>query len=89
MAWDAQIEQAFKNVDLALKTAGVKEGWKAVYRINSFHIPFSPEVIEKMGEQTALWMPDHRPIWTAVEVPRLGLQGMTVEIEVCAYVGKE
>ena len=83
----AQIEQAFKNVDIALRHAGGK-GWKQVYRVRSYHIPLNEEVLEKMKTEYQKWCPDHKPIWTAVEVPKLGLGNMKVEIEVAAHVGQ-
>ena len=85
---NAQIEQAFKNVDIALRHAGAAKGWNQVFRVTSYHIPLNGEVIEKMKSEFQKWMPDHRPIWTTIEVPKLGLESMKVEIEVVAHVGK-
>ena len=31
-------------------------------------------------------MPDHRPVWTCVEITKLGIEGMQIEIEVEALV---
>ncbi|KAF5857403.1 hypothetical protein ETB97_005787, partial [Aspergillus alliaceus] len=42
-----QIEQAFVNVDTALKGAGSK-GWPQVYRINSYHIQLDQEAQDAM-----------------------------------------
>ncbi|KAI5369833.1 Putative YjgF/YER057c/UK114 family, RutC-like superfamily protein [Septoria linicola] len=39
---NAQIDQAFANVDLALKTAGGK-GWSQVFRVNTYHVPINGE----------------------------------------------
>jgi enamine deaminase RidA (YjgF/YER057c/UK114 family) len=33
-----------------------------------------------------LHMPDHRPVWTCVEIRKLGVPGMKVEIEVEAVL---
>ncbi|KFY46355.1 hypothetical protein V494_00483 [Pseudogymnoascus sp. VKM F-4513 (FW-928)] len=80
-----QIDQAFKNVELCLKDAGGK-GWTQVYRVNSYHTEFGPEVLAHMAENFRKWMPDHKPIWTAVGVAKLGGgEGMHVEIEVIAH----
>jgi enamine deaminase RidA (YjgF/YER057c/UK114 family) len=78
-----QIEQAFKNVELALKDAGGK-GWEQVYRINSYHVPLDEEAIAIMAEQMKKWMPSHQPIWTCVGVAQLAEKEMKVEIEVVA-----
>jgi enamine deaminase RidA (YjgF/YER057c/UK114 family) len=31
------------------------------------------------------WMPDHKPVWTAVGIKELGAEAMHIEIEVEAY----
>ncbi|KAB8225797.1 Endoribonuclease L-PSP/chorismate mutase-like protein [Aspergillus novoparasiticus] len=81
---NAQIDQAFANVDLALKTAGGK-GWTQVYRVNSYHVPINNEALEAMVRNFRRWMPDHEPLWTCVGVTRLGEDDMRVEIEVVAH----
>ncbi|KAL6409272.1 hypothetical protein AUP68_05644 [Ilyonectria robusta] len=80
----AEIEQAFRNVDLALKTAGGK-GWSQVFRVTSYHTDLTNEVTALMGENFKKWMPDHQPIWTEIGVAKLGAEGMNVEIEVVAH----
>lgn len=81
---NAQIDQAFSNVDLCLKDAGGK-GWEQVFRVNSYHVPLNNEALEAMVRNFAKWMPDHKPIWTCVGVTRLGEDDMRVEIEVVAH----
>lgn len=81
---NAQIDQAFANVDLTLKDAGGK-GWSQVFRVNSYHIPLNDEALEAMVRNFKKWMPDHQPIWTCVGVTRLGMDDMRVEIEVVAH----
>lgn len=81
---DAQIDQAFQNVELALKTAGGK-GWSQVFRVNSYHIPMDNEALGAMVRNFKRWMPDHEPIWTCVGVVKLGEDAMKVEIEVSAH----
>lgn len=80
----AEIEQAFRNVDLALKMAGGK-GWSQVFRVNSHHTDLTNEVTALMSENFKKWMPDHQPIWTEIGVAKLGAEGMNVEIEVLAH----
>ncbi|KPM40207.1 hypothetical protein AK830_g6352 [Neonectria ditissima] len=79
-----EIDQAFRNVDLALKTAGGK-GWSQVFRVNSYHTEITPEVTGLMAEYFKKWMPDHQPIWTEIGVAKLGADNMHVEIEVSAH----
>ncbi|GAA6038817.1 hypothetical protein JCM8097_002910 [Rhodosporidiobolus ruineniae] len=75
---DAQIDKAFENVDLALKTAGGK-GWEQVFRVNS------KEAERAMLRNFQKYCPNHKPIWTCVGVTRLGEDDMRVEIEVQAH----
>ncbi|KAF4547621.1 Hypothetical protein D9617_39g039570 [Elsinoe fawcettii] len=60
---NAQIDQAFENVDLNLKDAGGK-GWSQVFRVNSYHVPLNNEALYAMVRNFKKWMPDHQPIWT-------------------------
>ncbi|KAI1767999.1 endoribonuclease L-PSP [Hypoxylon sp. FL1150] len=78
---DAQIDRAFANVDIALKAAGGK-GWEQVFRVNSYHIPLNQQAQEAMVRNFKKWMPNHKAIWTCVQVSRLGED---VEVEVQAY----
>lgn len=81
---NAQIDQAFANVELNLKDAGGK-GWSQVYRVNSYHVPLNDEALDAMVKNFRKYMPDHQPIWTCVGVTRLGDDDMRVEIEVVAH----
>lgn len=81
---NAQIDQAFANVDLCLKDAGGK-GWEQVFRVNSYHLPLNDEAMKAMVRNFEKWMPNHRPLWTCVGVTRLGEDDMRVEIEVSAH----
>ncbi|KAL7904932.1 Endoribonuclease L-PSP/chorismate mutase-like protein [Trichoderma velutinum] len=81
---DAQIDQAFANVERALKDAGGK-GWSQVYRINTYHVPISNEALGAVTRNIRQYMPEHQPIWTAVGVARLAEDDMLIEIEVVAH----
>lgn len=81
---NAQIDQAFETVDVNLRDAGGK-GWEQVFRVNSYHLPLNDEALKAMTRNFQKWMPNHRPIWTAVGVQRLGLDDMRVEVEVVAH----
>ena len=81
-----QVDQAFSNVDLALRKAGGK-GWEQVYKIRAFVAPgMHGEVLEAFLRNLKKWCPDHEPASTAVGVSELYL-GMNMEIEVTAYLG--
>ncbi|RAH63439.1 L-PSP endoribonuclease family protein [Aspergillus piperis CBS 112811] len=81
---NAQIDQAFKNVELNLKNAGGK-GWEQVFRVNSYHVPINNEALDAMVRNFKQYMPNHEPLWTCVGVTRLGEDDMRVEIEVVAH----
>ncbi|KAK1754058.1 Endoribonuclease L-PSP/chorismate mutase-like protein [Echria macrotheca] len=86
-----EIDQAFANVELALKHAG-GAGWSQVYKMRLYVIEshwtdeaFFGRIIENMKK----WMPDHQPLLTGVCVSKLGAgpsAGMRVEIEAVAHV---
>ncbi|KAL4877089.1 Endoribonuclease L-PSP/chorismate mutase-like protein [Aspergillus karnatakaensis] len=81
---NAQIDQAFANVDLNLRDAGGK-GWSQVFRVTTYHVPLNSEAHEAVVRNFKKWMPDHGPVWTEVGVARLGHDDMRFEIEVSAY----
>ncbi|KAJ5196775.1 hypothetical protein N7449_007254 [Penicillium cf. viridicatum] len=45
---NAQIDQAFANVDLNLKHGGGKGG-EQVFQLNSYHVPINDEALEADG----------------------------------------
>lgn len=81
-----QIRATFQNVEKALKNAG-GTGWNQVIAVRSYHIDLdnSFELVVEMFKE---FMPDHRPVWVAVGVARLG-EGLHVEIEAEAYDNSE
>jgi enamine deaminase RidA (YjgF/YER057c/UK114 family) len=82
-----QIENALGSIETLLRDAGCSNGWSDVYQIRSYHTNLDSDAFftmvakikEKCGEA-------HRPIWTAVGIDRLGLEGMKVEVEVEAIL---
>lgn len=82
---DAEIDQAFSNVDLALREAGGK-GWSQVISVRSYHIPVDDKATDAMVRNLKHWCGEgQRPIWTELGVTTLGAEGMRVEIEVEAW----
>ena len=79
----AEIDQAFRNVDLAIRTAGGK-GWSQVFRLVSYHVVLDDDVFKAMIRNLKEWIPDHQPIWTCIGVAKLAYPEMNVEIEVVA-----
>jgi enamine deaminase RidA (YjgF/YER057c/UK114 family) len=79
-----EMDQAFANVDLALRDAGGK-GWSQVYRVKLyFTMELNDESVGALVRNLKKWMPEHQPILTGVGVPTLGQEGMRVEVEVSA-----
>ncbi|CAH0051430.1 unnamed protein product [Clonostachys solani] len=80
-----QIDQIFKNIDLALKDAGGK-GWSQVYRITAYYIPDTQhEDLMHMCNNIKKWIPGKEPLLTCVGVAKLTMEGMFMEIEVAAH----
>ncbi|KAL4753421.1 hypothetical protein BDW72DRAFT_168992 [Aspergillus terricola var. indicus] len=80
-----QIDQAFANINALLRATGGK-GWSQVYKVRSYHLTLDVEAQDSMVRNFGKWMPEHKPLWTCVQVGRLAGDGMKVEIEVEAHV---
>jgi enamine deaminase RidA (YjgF/YER057c/UK114 family) len=80
---EGQIELAFKNVELVLQHAGLK-GWENVYLIRSYHVGIERS-LEGFVQASRKFCPNHAPLWTCIETPKLGDPKMLIEIEVEAY----
>ncbi|KAJ4990934.1 RutC family protein YjgH 2 [Stagonosporopsis vannaccii] len=80
-----QVELALENVERALKAVDNSLTWRNVYAIRSYHTDID-ESAELCIEGWRRVMPDHRPVWTCVEITKLGIEGMQIEIEVEALV---
>ena len=81
----AQIAQAFENVLSALRAADNSVTWANVISVRSYHIDVA-QSFDLMTENFKRLGPNHLPVWTCVEVSKLGLDGMVVEMEVEAAV---
>jgi enamine deaminase RidA (YjgF/YER057c/UK114 family) len=76
-----QVELALENVEKALQTVDKSLDWKNVYAIRSYHTNID-ESADLCIEGWRGVMPNHRPVWTCVEITKLGIEGMQIEIEV-------
>jgi enamine deaminase RidA (YjgF/YER057c/UK114 family) len=79
-----QVNQAFSNVDLALRTAGGK-GWSQVYKIRIFTTAWD-EGYEPLLKSLKKWCGDNKPTMTVIGVDKLAFD-MKMEIEVDAHLG--
>lgn len=78
-----QVELAFENVDRVLQAAGLR-GWEDVYLLRSYHVDMGSSYDYVVNSLKAR-IPDHRPVWTAIAVPRLAFPTMLIELEVEAH----
>ncbi|KAI8813054.1 Endoribonuclease L-PSP/chorismate mutase-like protein [Cladochytrium replicatum] len=81
----AEVDQAFANVEHALKQAG-GDGWSQVYKVRVYCAPFDAEVVGHFVRNLKKYCPDHQPLLTGVGVSAL-YNNMRLEIEVAAHVG--
>ncbi|KAJ6105103.1 YjgF-like protein [Penicillium sp. IBT 18751x] len=79
----SQIDLAFANVDRVLQSHGLR-GWEDVYSWRSYAVGMD-EAMQYLVPKIRERVPAHRPVWTALSVPRLGLEKMLIEIEVEAF----
>lgn len=81
---EKQVAIAFENVEKALKEVDPRLSWENVYAVRSYHINME-ETFDIVTGNFKRVLPDHRPIWTCMEIGKLGIEGMVIEIEVEAY----
>ncbi|CAK1363957.1 uncharacterized protein RHO25_005900 [Cercospora beticola] len=79
-----EIDQAFRNVDMAVKEAG-GSGIEQVYKLNIYFAPLTEGAMEPCGAALKEWFPKHAPLLTGIGVEKLALEGMRVEIEAWAH----
>lgn len=82
---ELQIGRAMENVEKALKAVDSNLGWRNVYAIRSYHVDMEG-TFDMMTKEFKRLLPAHRPVWTCVEVGKLGIPGMLVEVEVEAWI---
>ncbi|CAI7632848.1 unnamed protein product [Penicillium discolor] len=71
---EQQVAIAFENVEKALKSVDSRLSWENVYA-----------TFDMVTGNFKKVLPGHRPIWTCVEIGKLGIEGMVIEIEVEAH----
>lgn len=82
---ELQIRRAMENVVKALKAVDGRLGWENVYAVRSYHIDMEG-TFDMMTEEFKRLSPTLRPVWTCVEIGKLGIPGMLVEVEVEAWI---
>ncbi|OBT56105.1 hypothetical protein VE04_04149 [Pseudogymnoascus sp. 24MN13] len=82
---ELQIRQAMENVVKALRTVDGRLGWENVYAVKSYHVDIE-DTFDMMTTEFKRLSRTLRPVWTCVEVGKLGIPGMLVEVEVEAWI---
>lgn len=83
---EAQVEQAFSNVDMVLKSAGMEGGWSNVYLVRAYMVDVrDPTLHGATVASLKKWCPNHRPVLTTVGVAELALEGVRIQVAVEAY----
>ncbi|KAL0938442.1 endoribonuclease l-psp [Colletotrichum truncatum] len=82
---EKQIATAFDNVLKALKAVDSRLSFDDIYAIRSYHLDMDSSFDVMTGLFKKLF-PNHKPIWTCIQIGKLGLEGMQVEIEVEASI---
>ncbi|KAH9221027.1 endoribonuclease L-PSP [Leptodontidium sp. 2 PMI_412] len=82
---ERQIGLTFDNILKALKAVDSRLSLDDVYAIRSYHLDVDTS-FNIMTTQFREQFPNHRPIWTCIQIGKLGLEGMQVEIEVEASI---
>ncbi|WQF84402.1 Putative YjgF/YER057c/UK114 family, RutC-like superfamily protein [Colletotrichum destructivum] len=82
---ERQISLAFDNVLKALQAVDSRLSFNDIYAVRSYHIDMDAS-FDLMTAQFKSLFPNHRPIWTCVQIGKLGLEGMQVEVEVEASI---
>lgn len=81
---EEQIDQTFKNVTHALQETGAAP--EHIFRTVIYHRPMSQSALDAVIRNLKELAPNHEPLWTAIEVTRLAVDEMLIEMDVQAHV---
>jgi enamine deaminase RidA (YjgF/YER057c/UK114 family) len=81
----AQAVQVFKNLQIALESAGAT--FSDVVKLNMFVVNYSPDDLPALRAVLTEYLPEtNRPVSTLVGVTSLARDGLLIEVEVIAVV---
>ncbi|KAH7260637.1 endoribonuclease L-PSP [Fusarium redolens] len=82
---EQELETTYNNILRALQSVNSELSFDDVYLVRSFHtdLRFSFEPLVQVSKRR---FPNHRPTWTAVEVSKLALDTMHIEVEIEAVL---
>ncbi|KAM5356769.1 hypothetical protein ACJ41O_003415 [Fusarium nematophilum] len=75
-----EYRQAFENVKLVLQSAGVENGWEAVYKVHFQSLDLSADRLQEWLKNIEHYCGDSRPTMMALGVKEIGWPGATLEI---------
>lgn len=82
----AEVDQAFENVDVTLKDAGGK-GMEQVFKMVIYCQPYDSAMEKVLDASIRKWFPNHQPTVTGFGVAKLAFEGMRIEIDAMAHLG--
>lgn len=84
-----EILLAFANVEVALKAAGVKDGFRSVYQMTSYHVTdFGDADMEALDKAVGKYFGTNRPAWAGIGIASL-YGGARIEITAWAALEPE
>jgi enamine deaminase RidA (YjgF/YER057c/UK114 family) len=83
-----EVMNAFQNVEDQLTAAGVKNGFKSVYRMTSYHTDMGDAMLEALDAATEKYFGKNRPAWAGVGTTDL-YGGARIEITAMAILAVE
>lgn len=84
-----EIANAFESVDARLREAGVKDGFKSVYQLTTYHVTdFSDADMEALDKSVQKYFGGNRPAWAGIAIAGL-YDGARIEIVATAALAPE
>lgn len=82
---ETEIYNLFKNIEKSLAAAGVKNGFKSVFHMTSYHTILDEEHEIALAKVHGEFTGPNKPAWTGVVVNSLS-EGVSMEIQVQAIL---
>ncbi|KAF4332719.1 endoribonuclease L-PSP [Fusarium beomiforme] len=82
---EQELETTYDNILRALQSVNSELSFDDVYLVRSFHTDLR-STFEPLVQVSKRRFPNHRPTWTAVEVSKLALDTMHIEVEIEAVL---
>lgn len=84
-----EIDNAFASIEERLRVAGVKDGFKSVYQLTTYHVTdFNDKDMEALDKAVHKYFKGNRPAWAGIGVASL-YDGARIEIVATAALAPE